>query len=275
MDEPMSDDFVHLEAEVAKNPTSEHARAALLEALSAEPDRFDDPRRFELIEWFLRHNPRHHICSTPFMRVDPETAPAQLWLDLGRMSEDAHERLSAFERAREAGNSLPNLLVRIAMTAIKAGDHRRADQAARELMQLVENARAQFGDKLDWRERGSALWKRAREICPTNEAASELTDAIAQHAYRKHWGHTVLGLLACHGGDLDRAVVHLHASADIHPEYRLSACGPSPDLLRELCARGRWDDGVEYLRTWDQISGDPRVREWMVSVTERRLPEAD
>jgi hypothetical protein len=29
----------------------------LLGALSADPERFDDPRQFELIEWFLEHNP--------------------------------------------------------------------------------------------------------------------------------------------------------------------------------------------------------------------------
>lgn len=70
-----SDDFARLESEVQKNPTSEAAREKLLEALSADPERFDDPRRFELIEWFLEHNPRTSLCATPFVRVNPETAP--------------------------------------------------------------------------------------------------------------------------------------------------------------------------------------------------------
>ena len=151
------------------------------------------------------------------LRAAIERAPtdAQLWLDLGRMSEDPHERRSAFERAREAGENLPNLLVWIATTSIKAGEHRKAEKAAGELMQMVDDARAKFGAKLDLAEGGRALWKRAREICPSDEAANELTDAIAQHAYREHWGHTVLGLLACHEGNLDGAVVHLHASANV------------------------------------------------------------
>src|SRR6266542_2361248 len=50
-------------------------REHLLEALSADAEGFNDPRRFELIAWFLQNNPRHHICSTPFAHVDPETAP--------------------------------------------------------------------------------------------------------------------------------------------------------------------------------------------------------
>jgi hypothetical protein len=74
-DMPASDDFARLESEVEKNPTSEAAREKLLEALSADPERFDDPRRFELIEWFLEHNPRNSFCATPFMRVNPEASP--------------------------------------------------------------------------------------------------------------------------------------------------------------------------------------------------------
>jgi hypothetical protein len=65
-------------------------------------------------------------------------------------------------------------------------------------------------------------------------SAAELTDAIAQHAYRKHWGHSVLGLLACRCDELDTAVSHLIASADVRPDYRLSSYGPSLDLLREI-----------------------------------------
>lgn len=49
-DMPSMDDLAHLEAEVLKNPTSELARENLLGALSADPERFEDPRRIELIE---------------------------------------------------------------------------------------------------------------------------------------------------------------------------------------------------------------------------------
>jgi hypothetical protein len=39
-----SDDFARLESEVERNPTSEAARENLLEALSADPERFLDAR---------------------------------------------------------------------------------------------------------------------------------------------------------------------------------------------------------------------------------------
>ena len=161
------------------------------------------------------------------------------------------------------------------MDAFRAGQDAKSEEAARELMQLVDGARAQFGDLLDWRDEGGALWKRAKESTGADDKAGELTDAIAQHAYRKHWGHTVLGLLACRCGELDTAVSHLIASADVRPDYRLSSYGPSLDLLREICLRGRWEDGLEYLGRWETVWNDPRLREWIAAVNERRLPGAD
>jgi Flp pilus assembly protein TadD len=287
----------------------------------------NDPRRLELIEWFLQHNPRNLVCTTPFMRVNPETAPeayrrlkarwlklvagsptdsqlvrgaaafvaaesldegarllraaleqkpddAKLWLDLGRMSQEPSERLAAFEKARDAGETLPNLLVWIATTSFKAGDYVKAEQAAGELMQLVDEARTRFGDKLDWPERGAEFWKRARSASADDQSASELVDAHSQHSYRKHWAQTVLGLLACRNRDVDRAVSHLRESANVRPEYRLSSYGPSLDLVREVCARGRWDEGLQYLRVWEDAWDDPRLREWIAAVEEHRIPES-
>src|SRR4029078_11949694 len=74
-DMPSKDNLAHLESEILRNPTSEGAREKLLWALSADPERSDDPRRLELIEWFLEHNPRNTSCTTPLMRVNPKTAP--------------------------------------------------------------------------------------------------------------------------------------------------------------------------------------------------------
>jgi hypothetical protein len=40
------------------------------------------------------------------------------------------------------------------MDAFRGGQDAKAEEAARELMQLVDGARAQFGDRLDWRDEG-------------------------------------------------------------------------------------------------------------------------
>ena len=328
MDKTTAEEIDRLNVAIAQDPDSEDLRERLLALLSCDADGYSHPRRFELIAWFLKNNPRHPVWSTPLTEVDPVAAPeayrdlkrnwlalvtefpddaelvrvaalfiavesreeakellrpvlerrpsdATLWLALGRITREPGERLAAFEHARAAGETLPNVLVWIAMDAFRAGQDAKAAEAARELMQLVDEARARFGDRLDWPDEGRALWRRAKETIGSDDKAGDLTDAIAQHAYRKHWGHTVLGLLAARRGDLDAAVKHLLASADVRPDYRLSSYGPSLDLLREICGRGRWEDGLEYLRRWERAWDDPRVREWIAAVNERRLPGAD
>ena len=84
-----------------------------------------------------------------------------------------------------------------------------------------------------------------------------------------------VGLRACRNEDLDRAVAYLRASAEGRPEYRLSSFGPSLDLLLEECAGGRWEDGLDYLRTWEMAWDGPRLGQWVTAVEERRLPETD
>jgi hypothetical protein len=74
---------------------------------------------------------------------------------------------------------------------------------------------------------------------------------------------------------VDAAVNRLFESADVRPDYRLSSYGPSLDLVREICSRGRWEAGLEYLHRWENIWNDPRVLEYIAAVNERRLPAAD
>ena len=56
----------------------------------------------------------------------------------------------------------------------------------------------------------------------------------------------------CRNEDLDRAVSDLRVSADVRPDYRLSSSGPSLDPVREVCAGGRWEEGLDYLRVWKE-----------------------
>ena len=61
----------------------------------------------------------------------------------------------------------------------------------------------------------------------------------------------------------------------VRPEYRLSSYGPSLDLVREVCARGRWEDRPDFLRVWEKTWDHPRLRESIATVMERRLPSND
>jgi hypothetical protein len=75
--------------------------------------------------------------------------------------------------------------------------------------------------------------------------------------------HTVRGLIAAGLGDVGAAVGHLHASAEITPDYRLRAYGPSLDLARRLSDLGRSTDVVQFLREWEKKWDDERVRGWL------------
>ena len=45
--------------------------------------------------------------------------------------------------------------------------------------------------------------------------------------------------------------------------------------MREICSRGRWADGIEYLRRWERIWDNPRVQEWIAALNERRVPATE
>src|SRR5262249_17788869 len=148
-----------------------------------------------------------------------------IWAEMGRIARDPAESLRFFQEARHRGSQQPNLLVWIARSATAAGNVIAAEQVGRELLDLVEEAESVHGDRLFWPEKGHTLWKRAHATCGDDSSASALVSAIADHSYRKHWGHTTLGMVALHRGDLSLARQHLRESAAITGDYRLSAYG--------------------------------------------------
>ena len=197
-----------------------------------------------------------------------------LWLVLARYSEDHRERLAASEKAYALDDDRSRLLVWIAIEGFRAEDYAKAEGAANELRRLADNIHAQFGDKLDLPLHGDAFWEQADEHFPSRAAAREFVDAHTDYVYFKHWANTVLGLLASRRGDLDGAVAHLHSSADFEPDYQFGG-GPCLDLLREVCARDRWDDALRFLRKWEGVLDEPLAEEWMAAVEAGRLVQLD
>jgi tetratricopeptide (TPR) repeat protein len=167
---------------------------------------------------------------------DPE-----LWTDMGRISQDPSQRLECLQQARRLGGKQPNLLVWIGRAAAEAGNLEAAAHAGSELLALVEQARSVHGDILDWPERGRDLWTKVRERHDDNASARAVVSAISDHANRKHWGHTILGLAALKQNDLANALEHLRLSGEVLGDHRLSSYGPSFRLARELAERGAWE----------------------------------
>jgi hypothetical protein len=198
------------------------------------------------------------------LKQTPE-APG-LWLELGRICPDPARRLSALQKARVLGASQPNLLTWLARAAIEAHDTGAAEQAANELLAQVAEARSIYGDRLDWPERGRDLWAHAR-------STSDRVSAINDHAYRKHWAHTTLGVVAARKGDVTMATQHLRGSASVGSDFRLSSYGPSFLLARELRALGEWDAAADYLETCAAFWNPEPLRDWVRQLRERQMPE--
>jgi hypothetical protein len=205
--------------------------------------------------------------------VEPSSqGDAELYTDIGRIPQPAAERLAALQRARDLGATQPNLLVWIGEASIDAGELDQAERVGRELAALVDAARALHGDRLDWPERGHDLWARAGAALPERSAATELIRAISDHANRKHWSHTILGVVAIRRGNTAQATGHLAESAAVVGEPRLSSYGPSFRLARELIAHGEWDAVSAFLRTCRAFWQDERLDEWLVDIADRRAP---
>ncbi len=307
------------------NALSSAERWNLLSTLSQDERGFRDPRRYDLIKWYLDHEPGNALCRSGYTHVDPEAVPdvyqevrakwlaivaeappdadlsrsaaefialsdsdeaanmirraierhpndQGLWVDLGRMSSDTNERLKAFERGRKLGWRHANVDVWIAETALELGDHEKARHEAEKMLMLVAEALSKYGPRLDITGRSGEFWKQVRAVSSSDDEARALSKAISDYAYRKHHASTILGLLACRAGNIDEAVSHLFASADIRPDFRLEAYGPSPQLLREICQRDRWEDALQFLHKCKERWADSPIDDWMTAVRAHRLP---
>ena len=203
--------------------------------------------------------------------IDPNQV--KVWTDLGRYSTDPIERLIFFQEARGRGSTHSNLVVWIGRTAIEAGEFATAEAAGLELLALVHAARAEHGDKLDWQGKSAAIWARAFDATGDRESASRLAKAISAHAFHKHWGHTVLGLVALHRDDVNAALDHLRESGSVVSDPRLSSYGPSFTLAKELCLRGERAGVADYLRACESFWADDRLQIWRKMVESQQLPD--
>jgi hypothetical protein len=204
--------------------------------------------------------------------IDGDPNQAEVWIDLGRLSAEPAKRLRFFQEARQRGSKHPNLLVWISRAAIETGDLKTAEAIGLELLALVDNARVEYGDKLDWKERGSSIWAKALDTTGERSAATRLVRAISAHAYHKHWGHTVMGHVALHRDNLSFAVDHLRNSGAVVSDPRLSSYGPCFTLAKELCIRGAWSEVASYLQACESFWEDERLPIWRNQVECQELP---
>jgi tetratricopeptide (TPR) repeat protein len=85
-----------------------------------------------------------------------------------------------------------------------------------------------------------AIARRALEISPSFEGNWNCGNAMFA-------GHTVLGLLALRGGDVEHAVNELQASAENRGSPQLASFGPTMRLAKALVELGKKDEVIAFL----------------------------
>lgn len=252
--------------------TFDAVEAAWREHITAHPD---DVRMTLGLAGFIAgyEGNRAVAILRDFLNAHP-TEP-EAWIDLGRCEVEPADRLSAFQAAKTAGSTHPNLLVWLARSAVEAHDVESARSYGAELLALASTSRAEYGAMLDWRERGRELFAKAESVTGSRAAAQELTRVISDHSFHKHWGHTVAGSVALWEGAVAHAVSHLLESAAIPGDYRLRSYGPSFLLAAALLALGEREAVGSYLEACEAF-WDPgtlrRLREDVTSGKPVKLP---
>ncbi len=128
-----------------------------------------------------------------FIEKDP--SQANVWLNLGRYITDPKESLYYLKEAQRRGAIQPNLLVWLARSAADACEFSTAESYGKELLGLVADARAKYGNKLDWKEKGKSLFSKALDatgICSGSTAHTRFQQWERDGVFLEFWRQGLL-----------------------------------------------------------------------------------
>ena len=205
------------------------------------------------------------------LKNDP--SQADLWLDLGRYSTDAKERLYYFKEARKHASKQPNLPIWILMMALEVDEHETVEALVKELLAYIKNAQKEYGSQLYWSEASNERWEKAFQITSNREAATALVRVITMHAEYKHYVHTALGYIALKNNDIDAALEHLIESGNVMSTPRLSSYGPTFFLAKKLCYEKKWEAVEQYLELCTKFWDNERLKQYITMVQSHEIPD--
>jgi len=193
--------------------------------------------------------------------------------DIASVSDDPVEQLQMLRLARQLGSTHPNLLPSIAQAALAAADMTEAEQSGTALLEAANAAQESVDIPIPPRLRGVAAWNHIRAVAENHPDRPQLIDAVAQHAYFTHWGHTALGAVALLRGEPAVAASHLLQSIDVVAEPRLASYGPSFMLASRLCRADKWDAVADYLQRVAEVWDCEHLDDWLVAVNAKNHPD--
>jgi tetratricopeptide (TPR) repeat protein len=205
--------------------------------------------------------------------VENDPTQAELWIDLGRYTTDAKQRMEYFDKAGKYGSKHPNLPVWFAKSAVEANEYEMAKLVAVKILTLVDRLYNKYGNKLYWKETGEVMREKAYKVMGSKKLANLLTSAISEHSYYKHYAYITLGHVALAEGDISSSIEYLKESGNIGSDYRLSSYGPDFSLAKKLSQENEWSAVEKYLHLCSQFWEDKRLMKWLTMIQQHKIPD--
>ena len=112
------------------------------------------------------------------------------------------------------------------------------------------------------------------EECLTLATSAEIPEYFQNDGNAIHYSHLVLGRVALHEGELEKAKAHLIESGKTTGSPNLGSFGPNMSLAKELLEREQRKTVLEYLELcgtfWNM--GSDRLAQWKDEITQGKIP---
>lgn len=299
-----------LEARLLRDRSDRRARLRLLgfsfRTQSLDPEQCR--RHTEHCLWFIEHEPTGRVPAG-FTMIHPQLDPsgyargAQLWLAHLQRDKDnlailrnavAYFTLPERARARsllEHAESIdpdnsewPQRLGQLSELADHGPAHAHDRPAPQDALRAYQRALAkQQEEPGKWTLLGLAAKAalRSDEFAQAQTYAAELLESAQPNSRLRldgdavYTGHTVLGSIALHAGDLDEAVRQLLEAGRTPGSPVLGSFGPELDLADALLQQGRSQAVIEFLELCAKFWDRPPLRRWIERIRAGERPRLD
>ncbi len=158
--------FVHLNPELSLNEYNQ-VEALWISLLDEKPNNIQIVKG---VANFYSCHELHKSCDILKQALKKTPESHDLWFHLSRYTRDEKKRLSYLLKAEQYGSKQPNLIVWIADNAVITEEFNIAQSYAEQLLSLIKEAEATYGDKLNWRGESKVLDEKALDIMEKDDA---------------------------------------------------------------------------------------------------------
>ena len=296
-----------LEAALALKPDDAATRAQLLGYYYDRAAAFPQKRLAHVL-WFVGHCPADPMTPAYGMvnplsdspgykavtdawdkQVDGHPTDAAVLADAAVFFDNGTDTAHAQDLLRRAIDAEPKsaqwpsrLAASLERQAVRSPD--RAVELCQQALQLRESAYKLTPDRADRFHVLSGMPMdayRAGDLISAKRLASNLLETADDfqsdplHADALHRANIVLGEVALHSGNMDRAEQYLATAAQVKPSPTLATTGPDLGLAKELLAKGERTPVRNYLVACEPLwtGGKERLKRWVATLDSGGMPD--